>query len=180
MCNEVSGLPNPIQLTARSSRQLSARRPQSPHSLRQRLPGAPRCVVAYTEASRLLSGRSSSLSLAERRSRGHGPFFTWIELDRVAATQRDRSSFHVFAESAHSDVRGQIYNLVSGGTINLPDWPEHVFLVTGISGVATATLADRVVEIRPLAQLLSAETGDASAVRRGIRRWFCRHQKRAP
>jgi len=34
------------------------------------------------------------------------------QLDEVAAVNSDRRSFHVFAEGMHSDVRGQIYNLV--------------------------------------------------------------------
>ena len=82
--------------------------------------------------------------------------FYWAQLDEEAAARRDQKSFHVFAEGAHSDVRGQIYNLEAGGELTIPHerWPQHLFLLTGISGALEAEIGHRAVPLRPLSQLV--------------------------
>jgi hypothetical protein len=82
------------------------------------------------------------------------------QLDEVAASRADQRSFHVFAEGAHSDVRGQVFNLPAGDTLRVwsSEWPEHCFVVLCISGTVDANLADRVVAMRPLSQLVVLPT----------------------
>ncbi len=82
--------------------------------------------------------------------------FYWAQLDEEAAARRDQGSFHVFAEGAHSDVRGQVYNLKEGGQLTIPheSWPRHLFLLTGISGSLEAEIGRRMVPLRPLSQLV--------------------------
>jgi hypothetical protein len=82
--------------------------------------------------------------------------FCWVQLDDEVTARRDQASFHVFAEGAHSDIRGQIYNLAEGGQLTIPHerWPLHLFLVIGITGSVDAEIGRRTVPLRPLSQLL--------------------------
>jgi hypothetical protein len=81
----------------------------------------------------------------------------WIaQLDEEASARRDRSSFHVFAEGQHSDVRGQIYNLDEGAELVLPHdrWPHHLFIVIGIDGVVEALVEGSLHSLRGHTQLV--------------------------
>ena len=79
----------------------------------------------------------------------------WItQLDEEASRRRDQSSFHVFAEGQHSDVRGQIYNLDEGSEVALPSdrWPHHLFVVIGIHGTVDAEVDGRAFPLRSHSQ----------------------------
>src|SRR5262249_28091149 len=81
----------------------------------------------------------------------------WIaQLDEEAVARRDQSSFHVFAENQHSDVRGQIYNLDAGAELVLPydGWPHHVFIVIGIDGVVDTLVEGTSHSLRRQTQLV--------------------------
>jgi hypothetical protein len=81
----------------------------------------------------------------------------WVaDLDDEAIRRRDQASFHVFAEGEHSDVRGQLYNLETGGSLALPcdRWPKHVFIVLGVRGNLQAALAGTTIGVRPLSQIV--------------------------
>jgi len=82
--------------------------------------------------------------------------FTWGQLDAEASSRREQPSFHIFAEGAHSDVRGQIYNLGAGEMLSLPHdrWPRHVFVLTGLAGTADVEVAGRTLSLVALSQLL--------------------------
>lgn len=80
----------------------------------------------------------------------------FAQLDDESAARHDQRSFHVFAEGRHSDVRGQIFRVTVSSPVTLwtHDWPQHLFLVLGVSGEATAELPDRTVPLRALSQLV--------------------------
>jgi hypothetical protein len=82
--------------------------------------------------------------------------YWFAQLDEEAGGRRDQRSFHIFAESQHSDVRGQIYNLGTGGELALPHdgWTHHLFIVVGISGPVDAFIEDRTFQLRPQSQLV--------------------------
>jgi len=81
----------------------------------------------------------------------------WVaNLDDEATSRHDQPSFHVFAEGQHSDVRGQVYNLAAGASLALPHdgWPHHVFVILGVRGNLRARIAQAVVDVRPLSQVV--------------------------
>lgn len=81
----------------------------------------------------------------------------WVtQLDEEATRRGDQKSFHVFAEGAHADVRGQIYNLEQGGELSLPHdrWPRHLFIVLGIQGTVDAHIEGQVLTLRAQSQLV--------------------------
>jgi hypothetical protein len=82
--------------------------------------------------------------------------FWWAQLDDEARAHHTRGSLAVFTEAAHSDVRGQIYNLAEGGDLTIPHerWPFHLFLVIGIDGSVDAEVGGRTLPLRGHAQLL--------------------------
>jgi hypothetical protein len=82
--------------------------------------------------------------------------FWWAQLDEEATGNRNQGSPPMFAEAAHSDVRGQIYNLIEGADLTIPNiqWPLHLFLVIGIAGSVEAEIGRRTVPIRAHSQLL--------------------------
>ena len=82
--------------------------------------------------------------------------YWFAQLDEEAGGRRDQRSFHIFAESQHSDVRGQLYNFDAGGELALPHdgWTHHLFVVVGISGSVDAFIADRTFQLRPQSQLV--------------------------
>jgi hypothetical protein len=82
------------------------------------------------------------------------PWFT--QLDDVSSRRSDQPSFHVFAESQHSDVRGQVHNLPQGKalTVPYPGWARHVFIIIGISGVVDVQVGRWSYTVRPHSQLL--------------------------
>ena len=79
-----------------------------------------------------------------------------VQLDDAAERNPDRTSFHVFAEGMHSDVRGQIHNFSAASEFSLPHelWPNHLFIVIGIIGEVEVRLPDKTLELRPLSQLV--------------------------
>jgi hypothetical protein len=85
-----------------------------------------------------------------------GDGFWHSQLDDEAGRRRDEAAFHVFAESMHSDVRGQIVNLTPGVQLPPPGfgWPPFVFIFIGVSGAANVEVEDRSFEIVPLTQLV--------------------------
>lgn len=85
-----------------------------------------------------------------------GEGFWWAQLDEEASGRHDQGSFHVFAEAAHSDLRGRIYNLAEGGHLTIPHdrWPGHLFVVMGIAGTLDAEIGRRTVPLRALSQLV--------------------------
>ncbi len=80
----------------------------------------------------------------------------YAQLDEEAARRSDQRSFHVFAEGAHADVRGQLHQITADSPLSLPSaaWPRHLFIVLGVRGMATAHVRERTVELRPLSQLV--------------------------
>ena len=81
----------------------------------------------------------------------------WItDLVKEVEDASDRSSFHVFAENMHSDVRGQIYKLSAGETLPLwtSQWPSHLFIVLVIRGELDAFLDEGIVGLKELNQLV--------------------------
>ena len=82
--------------------------------------------------------------------------YWYAQLDEEASRRRDQPSFHVFAEGAHADVRGQLHRITNAAPLSLPTGPlpHHVFIVLGVSGEATAHVRDRTVELRPFSQLV--------------------------
>lgn len=82
-----------------------------------------------------------------------GEGFWWTQLDHEAESRRDQTQFHVFAESRHSDLRGQIYNLAAGDELPYR-WPDHLFLLIGLAGEFEAIVGERVFPLRPFTQLV--------------------------
>ena len=82
--------------------------------------------------------------------------YSFVQLDEEAARRRDQPSFHWFAEGQHSDLRGQVYNLADGAELILPHdrWPQHLFIVVGITGAVEAQLDDRVLAVRAQSHLM--------------------------
>lgn len=82
--------------------------------------------------------------------------YWWAQLDEEASVRRDQSSFHVFAEGQHSNVRGQIFNLKSGDQLPRPDydWPPNVSIFIGLTGGAEVEVDGHVFELRRLSQLV--------------------------
>lgn len=79
-----------------------------------------------------------------------------VDLAEAAATRRDQTSFHVFAENQHSDVRGQLYNVAAGEALALwtDAWPRHLFIVLVVVGTVEAKLEEESVPMGPLSQLV--------------------------
>jgi hypothetical protein len=79
-----------------------------------------------------------------------------VQLDEESSRRSDQSSFHVFAEGQHSDLRGQIYNLDEGGELSLPhdSWPRHLFVAVGIHGIVDAHLEGQVFPLRAHSQMV--------------------------
>ena len=81
----------------------------------------------------------------------------WLaSLDEEAAARCDQPSFHVFAEGMHSDARGQIFNVDSGGLVALSseNAPRRLFIVIGVTGSLEAQLCGQTIRLRPLSQLV--------------------------
>jgi hypothetical protein len=78
------------------------------------------------------------------------------DLDDEAIRRRGQTSFHVFAEGKHSDVRGQLYNLEAGSSLVLPSdrWQHHIFIVLGVRGNLQAVIASTTINVRPLSQVV--------------------------
>jgi hypothetical protein len=79
-----------------------------------------------------------------------------VQLDEAASRELSAGSLHVFAEGAHSDVRGQIYNMSDDSEVALPNdlWPHHLFIVIGIAGKVDALIGETRIELRPFSQLV--------------------------
>jgi hypothetical protein len=82
--------------------------------------------------------------------------FWCVNLDEEAAARREPGAVPVFAAPAHSDLRGQIYNLAAGADLTIPHekWPLHLFLVIGISGSVEAEIGQRKLPLGPHSQLV--------------------------
>lgn len=81
----------------------------------------------------------------------------WItDLVKVSEDRFDQSSFHIFAEGMHSDVRGQIFNFSCGESFPLwtSQWPTHLFIIIVIRGELEASLDEGIVQLKELDQLV--------------------------
>ena len=78
------------------------------------------------------------------------------ELSEAAARGKERPSFHTFAEGQLADVRGRIFNLKPGETLDLwtEKWPSHLFIVIALGGETIATLPSGTLTLRMLSQLV--------------------------
>lgn len=82
---------------------------------------------------------------------------SWFaQLDDVAAARADQTSFHVFAEGTHSDLRGQIFRLVAHERMPVwtAKWSRHVFVILVIRGSVDASLPSGTVPMREMSQLV--------------------------
>ena len=82
---------------------------------------------------------------------------SWFaQLDDVAAARADQTSFHVFAEGMHSDLRGQIFRLAAHERMPVwtEKWPRHVFVILVIRGCVDASLPSGTVPMREMSQLV--------------------------
>ena len=82
--------------------------------------------------------------------------YSLSNLDEESLRRQDQSSFHLFAEGKHSDVRGQIYNLLPDAGLSLPHdrWPNHLFIVLVVRGGIEASVRETTLHLRPLSQLV--------------------------
>lgn len=82
--------------------------------------------------------------------------FWCVNLDEEAAARSEPGAAPIFAAPAHSDLRGQIYNLAAGADLTIPHekWPLHLFLVLGISGSVEAEIRGRKLPLRAHSQLV--------------------------
>lgn len=78
------------------------------------------------------------------------------DLGEEVTKRRDQSSFHVFAEGMHSDVRGQVFNVTGGESLSLwsDKWPNHLFIIIVISGELDAEFNTEILNLRPQSQLV--------------------------
>jgi hypothetical protein len=82
---------------------------------------------------------------------------SWFaQLDDVAAARADQTSFHVFAEGTHSDLRGQIFRLAAHERMPVwtAKWPRHVFVILAIRGSVDASLPSGTIPMREMSQLV--------------------------
>jgi len=57
--------------------------------------------------------------------------FWFAQLDEIVRDRSDQRSFHLFAEGQHSDVRAQIFNLLPGAHLELPQCRSLEALAVG-------------------------------------------------
>ena len=82
--------------------------------------------------------------------------YSLSNLDEESLRRHDQPSFHLFAEGAHSDARGQIHNLPIDARLSLPHdrWPNHIFIVLVVRGEVEALVRGDTLQLRPMSQLV--------------------------
>lgn len=85
-----------------------------------------------------------------------GDGWWWMQVNDLAAARSAQQSFHACAENALSDFRIQVYNLRAGETTRTPTviWPNHLAVVTGITGSVDVALPSHRFVLKPFSQVV--------------------------